>query len=66
MAYMLLRRAVSWLAAAMAAVVAASTELGRGSSELVVGNRGAGRVWGTGMGNGAELVIEIGAGSPYL
>ena len=37
MAYMLLRRAVSWLAAAMAAVVAASTELGRGSSELVVG-----------------------------
>jgi hypothetical protein len=41
-AYMLLRRALSWLAAAMAAVVAASTEQGRGSSELVVGNRVAG------------------------
>jgi len=40
---MLLRRAVSWLAAAMAAVVAASTELGRGgapSSSSGIGERG--------------------------
>lgn len=41
-AYMLLTRAASWFAADMAAAVAASTEQGRRSSELVVGNPRAG------------------------
>lgn len=43
-ANMLAMRAASWLAADMAAAVASSTELGLGrrSSELVVGNPGAG------------------------